>query len=321
MNEQSSCGQTCGGGGCSAAGSGGAIGLAEAVRRYEVEAVSGILNTGRYRLPYFVWGEGPPLVFIHGAGDISRSFVMVMSRLSGHFRCVGYNLPSGHGDGAVLRRYTHDHLVSDFWALADHLKLERAYVLGSSFGSTITVRAMRQRPERIPRAILQGGLARRPLRLLERAFAWIFRRSYGPTAKMPRRSRILELVHQKPFAHQPAEVWRAYVEWTGEARLSALGYQAKWLHGIDLRPDLPQVRQPVLLLVGDRDAVIPRPHAEMLLAGLPNAGMVVIEGAGHVPYYTHPEAMAEVVRQFLTPPGQGRGGQAACEHHPASGGR
>jgi pimeloyl-ACP methyl ester carboxylesterase len=145
---------------------------------------------------------------------------------------------------------------------------------------------------------------------------------------MPRRSRILELVHQKPFAHQPPEVWRAYVEWTGEARLSALGYQAKWLHGIDLRPDLPHVRQPVLLLVGDRDSVIPRPHAEMLLAGLPNAGMVVIEGAGHVPYYSHPEAMTEVVRQFLTPPGQGCGGQAACEHHPsnvrqepASGGR
>jgi pimeloyl-ACP methyl ester carboxylesterase len=39
----------------------------------------------------------------------------------------------------------------------------------------------------------------------------------------------------------------------------------------------------------------------MLLHGLPNAGRVILEGCGHVPSYTHPEAVAEVVRQFLTP--------------------
>jgi len=41
---------------------------------------------------------------------------------------------------------------------------------------------------------------------------------------------------------------------------------------------------------------------EVLLAGLPNARQVVIEGCGHGPSYTHPELVAEVVRQFLTPP-------------------
>ncbi|MFO0845701.1 MAG: alpha/beta hydrolase [Gemmataceae bacterium] len=275
-------------------------------------------DTGRYRMPYFCWGAGPPLVFVHGAGDVSRSFVMVMSRLSAHFRCVGYDLPSGHGDGAVLRRYTHDDLVGDLWALLDRLGLDRAYLLGSSFGSTITLQAMRQRPNRVPRAVLQGGLARRRLRVLERLFGWAFRRCPGPTGKLPRRTRMLELVHQPAFARQSPEVWQAYVEWTGEARLAALGYQAKWLHGLDLRSNLPQVRQPVLLVVGDRDSVVPRPYAEVLLGGLPNAGMAVIEGAGHVPYYSHPEAMAEVVRRFLTPPGQGCGGREACEHHPTS---
>jgi pimeloyl-ACP methyl ester carboxylesterase len=40
----------------------------------------------------------------------------------------------------------------------------------------------------------------------------------------------------------------------------------------------------------------------MLLQGLPNAGRVVIAGCGHVPSYTHPEILAEVIQQFLTPP-------------------
>jgi pimeloyl-ACP methyl ester carboxylesterase len=123
--------------------------------------------------------------------------------------------------------------------------------------------------------------------------------------KLPRRERLLELVHKEPFAGREPEVWRAYVDWTGEARLKALGHQARWLDGIDLRPELAQVRQPVLVVHGDRDTVIRRPHADMLMEGLPAAGLAVVEGAGHVPYYTHPEALAEVVRRFLTPPGQG----------------
>jgi pimeloyl-ACP methyl ester carboxylesterase len=65
---------------------------------------------------------------------------------------------------------------------------------------------------------------------------------------------------------------------------------------------LPEVRQPVLLVCGDRDVVTPLWMQDELLAGLPNVGRVVVEGCGHVPGYSHPEVLAEVVRQFLTPP-------------------
>jgi hypothetical protein len=45
-----------------------------------------------------------------------------------------------------------------------------------------------------------------------------------------------------------------------------------------------------------------RAEEEVLLGGLPNVGRVVLEGCGHLPAYTHPEVLAEVTRQFLTPP-------------------
>ena len=67
----------------------------------------------------------------------------------------------------------------------------------------------------------------------------------------------------------------------------------------------------MLLVCGDRDTVVPPRHTQMLQAGLPSAGVVVLEGCGHVPSYTHPEAFAEVVRQFLTPPAR-PGETAAC---------
>jgi pimeloyl-ACP methyl ester carboxylesterase len=306
MSDAPPCGQPCGLA-CAGPSAEGAcpnhqpLALSEAVARFASEARRGTCDTGRYRMPYYTWGAGPPLVFIHGVSDSSASFVLPIARLSRHFRCIAYDLPSGHGDGARLWRYRHEHLVEDLFALLDHAGAERAYVLASSFGATVALRALAARPERLPRAILQGGLAYRPLRRAERWLAWLARLLPGPMARVPRREKLLELMHREPFARQPEEVWRAFVEQTGKARLAALGHQAHWLHRLDLRPTLASIRQPVLLVHGDQDRTVPRAHADVLHAGLLSAGLVVLEGCGHVPSYTHPEALAEVVRRFLTP--------------------
>src|SRR5207245_6866652 len=81
--------------------------LAEALERFEKEAVRGTCDTGRYRCSYSTWGEGPPLVFLHGLADSSQAFVMPMALLSRFFRCISYDLPTGRDDGARLSRYTH----------------------------------------------------------------------------------------------------------------------------------------------------------------------------------------------------------------------
>jgi pimeloyl-ACP methyl ester carboxylesterase len=277
------------------------IDLTEAQRRFAREAVPGRCDTGRYQMPYYSWGDGPPLVFIHGVCDSSQSFLMTISRLAAHFRCIAYDLPAGRGDGAVLRRYTHDDLVTDFWALLDHLGLRQSYVLASSFGATIAIKALSAHPERLPRAILQGGLAHRRLRRAELFLARLGRFLPGTVAWLPGREKILRAVNKGLFDHRPPEVWRYFIECTARPRVAAFAAQALWLHGVDVRPLLTQVPQPVLLVCGDRDRVVPLPYQEVLLDGLPSAGRVVIEGCGHVPSYTHPEVFAEVVRQFLTP--------------------
>src|SRR5438128_2590194 len=85
--------------------------LEEALRRFDEEAVHGVCATGRYRCPYFTWGTGPPLLFIHGLGDVACSYVPVISLLARDFQCIGYEQPTGRGDAAQLGRYTHSDLV------------------------------------------------------------------------------------------------------------------------------------------------------------------------------------------------------------------
>src|SRR5437773_1806971 len=47
----------------------------EAMACFRREAQHGVCNTGRYRLPYFTWGTGAPLLFIPGVSDVADSFI------------------------------------------------------------------------------------------------------------------------------------------------------------------------------------------------------------------------------------------------------
>jgi pimeloyl-ACP methyl ester carboxylesterase len=97
-------------------------------------------------------------------------------------------------------------------------------------------------------------------------------------------------------------VWDWYMRCSGLPPIAAVARQALWLDQLDMRPLLSEIRQPVLLVCGDCDRTVPWPLTEVLHRGLPNAGVAWIEGCGHVPSYSHPEALAAVVHRFLTPP-------------------
>jgi len=111
-------------------------------------------------------------------------------------------------------------------------------------------------------------------------------------------------LHRASFAALSPEVWTRYLDTTGALPARALGRYARLLHRVDLRDQLPGVRQPVLLVCGDQDSFVRPEDAEALLRAMPGAGLMVLQGCGHVPALTHPELLAEVVRFFLTPPAE-----------------
>ena len=276
--------------------------LAEAHRRFEKEAVPGSCDTGRYRCAYYIWGKGPPLVFIHGIADDALSFISPISLLNQHFRCIAYNLPTGCGDGARLGSYRHENYIADLFALLDHLAIEQAYLFGSSFGSTITLRALHMQPRRFPRAVLQGGFAKRPLAPAESLLARFARYWPAPMRRLPLRTRVLQYSHGLPFATRTPDVWEYFLSRCGAPPMATVARRALTVGKIDLRHLLPAITQPILLVVGDYDPVVDRTCEQVLLCGLPSVARVELPKCGHLPQFTHPEAMADVVHRFLMPP-------------------
>jgi pimeloyl-ACP methyl ester carboxylesterase len=275
--------------------------LAEVLRRFDTEATRGVCDTGRYRCPYFSWGRGPALVMIPGLSDDARSFVLLAARLMGRFRCIAYDLPTGCDDGARMRRYTHADLVDDLRALLDHLGIQQTYLLGGSFGSTIVLGALLAFPERFPRAVLQGGFARRRLAPAEVGLAWLARFWPGPIRNMPLRRAALTRSHAEPFAGREPAVWDYFLTRWGTPPIAAVARRALLLHQVDLRSELPRIKQPVLLVCGDRDPLVNPTCESELLQGLPDVDRVELPGCGHNPQFTHPEVFAELLSRFLSP--------------------
>ena len=63
----------------------------------------------------------------------------------------------------------------------------------------------------------------------------------------------------------------------------------------DLRRELPQLRCPTHWLLGTRDTLVPRSLPGQLSVSLPNASIDQIEGAGHAPFLSHPEATLQAL--------------------------
>jgi pimeloyl-ACP methyl ester carboxylesterase len=278
------------------------VSLGEALERFDAEAQPGTVHTGRYQCKYISWGEGPPLIFIHGLADNLRSFVLPMTLLSKQFRCIAYNQPRSQGDGARLKGYRHEHLADDLFALMDHLGLEQANLFGSSFGSTTAMRAMHARPQRVSRAILQGAFAYRPLARQQWWLAWFARYWLGRLKHLPFHMKAVKKSHYPPFEGRDPQQWRFFLEQTGSPPIKAVAHWALLLHQTDVRGLLPEINQPTLLLCGDRDPLVPFPFQMYLFDHLPKGVMFQIENCGHFPMFSNPEAVADATRKFLQSP-------------------
>jgi 3-oxoadipate enol-lactonase len=68
---------------------------------------------------------------------------------------------------------------------------------------------------------------------------------------------------------------------------------------LDLRPELGQVKVPVLVLVGEHDEATPPPMSRELAAGLPQARLKIIPGCAHVPQLQSPEVFLDAIGDFL----------------------
>jgi 4,5:9,10-diseco-3-hydroxy-5,9,17-trioxoandrosta-1(10),2-diene-4-oate hydrolase len=66
--------------------------------------------------------------------------------------------------------------------------------------------------------------------------------------------------------------------------------------------NLPKITQPVLIIWGDKDRVLPLSHGYLAKEKLPNARLKIMEGCGHIPFFERSDEFNRLVLEFLSEP-------------------
>jgi pimeloyl-ACP methyl ester carboxylesterase len=201
-----------------------------------------------------------------------------------------------------LGRYRYDELTADVIALMDHLGVGECDLYAACLGSTIGLTALHRYPDRLPRAVLQAGFAYRHLTPAEVLLAWFGTHWPGPMSGLPLHEATQKYIHYPFFMGRAPDRWPFFLARCGSARKAAVAHRALWLRRFDIRERLPEIRQPITLVCGDGDTVVGNQYTEVLQKTLPNARRVDLQKCGHLPMFTHPELLAEVIRQALLNP-------------------
>ena len=119
-------------------------------------------HNGDVEIAYLDEGEGDPILLVHGfasSKNVNWVYPTWVSELKKNGRRVIAFDNRGHGDSSKLydpKDYSIEILAGDVLALMDHLKFDRADIMGYSLGSRITAVLARSEPQRLRSAILGG---------------------------------------------------------------------------------------------------------------------------------------------------------------------
>lgn len=250
-------------------------------------------------LNYEETGAGPPLLLLMGFGDSIAAWSMQVPAFADRHRTIALD-HRGTGDSeSPVDGYSIPQFSDDAIGLLDHLGIQRAHVLGYSMGGRVAQDMAARYPGRVGAIVLAASAARpNPLNVYSlRAAAYLYREfgaeaaaAFGPLISFTHGyfADHLDALSEnlgKPAAHPMAP--HAY-----EGHVQAIERH-------DTTPILGQITAPALVLMGEDEWLNPKADADIMLNGIANSRLQVLEGGGHGFLWEIPEAFNRAVLEFL----------------------
>lgn len=250
------------------------------------------IHVNGIRLAYERRGTGIPLVLLHGYPLDHQIWDDVVLLLADTFELIIPDLRGFGGSSTVDSFSAMEDYAADIAALLDQLEIQKAAIVGHSMGGYVALAFARLYPERVTGLGLVSSqvLADPPDRKEGRykSAAEVADKGIGGVvaAMMPKftaDTRLQEIAKQVMERQQPA----GYI-----GALKAMAER------VDSTPLLSSIKFPVVLVHGDADALIPIDRAREVKAAVPDAHLVEIGGAGHVPMMESPRETAEALKHL-----------------------
>lgn len=246
-----------------------------------------------HRLDAETFGSGPDIVLLHSLLSDRSSFTLFAERLPRERRVTLVNLP---GFGASPPAEPLDGYADWVVELCRSLGT-KPDIIGNGLGSFVALIAAARHGEEIGRIVLLGAAVAfpEPGRATFRALAGKAEREGMAAIADAAVERMLNADFVVAHPDIAADRKAAFVRINPAVFAAA----ARSLSTLDLTDEVKRVRNPVLVVAGEKDGATPPALGRDLAARLPDARFVELPGVGHAPHIHAPDLLIETLRPFL----------------------
>ncbi|MDX1659034.1 MAG: alpha/beta hydrolase [Nitriliruptorales bacterium] len=248
------------------------------------------------KIHYTSYGEGPPVVFVHGLGGVANAWHGVMQAMKQHHHCVAIDL-RGHGQSPNEGKISVQSWAEDVVGLIRHLSLPTASLVGHSLGTLVVQQAALNEPDLSDALVLVGGIS---------YFQPDTADAYRERADLVEKEGLEPLVDDWLDGAVSPQSHATMAGGVGLLREMFLrndheGYAA----ACRALADAPKIRrdeigQPTLLLTGAHDRSTPLAMAEELKKSIPVSRVEVVPDVAHWCQVEAPGYVAARILEFLT---------------------
>ena len=254
-----------------------------------------VVRANGLEIAYERVGEGPPLVFVHGATEDGRVWGPQLAGLADEFTVVAWDEPGAGHSSDVPADFGLADYANCLAALIEALALGPAHVAGLSWGGAVVQELYRHHPGLVATLILidtyagwKGSLPDNEVRARVAGARQMLEapEEFDPT--------LPGLFASDP----PGEFVHLLEEMAADVRPRTLETALFAMAEADHRDLLPRIAVPTLLIWGELDARSPLSVARQFERAITDTKLVVIPGAGHVSNLEQPEVFNAAVRGF-----------------------
>jgi pimeloyl-ACP methyl ester carboxylesterase len=275
-----------------------------------VEKPGKLIDVDGYKVHYIDQGAGPAMVLIHGFGGSTYSYRCLIPIFARDHRVIAVDLKGyGYSERDAGTDLSHAGQVAMLKSLLGNLGVGRATFVGHSMGGGVVQRFAAAHPEMVDALVLAasvsgdaraggrvvppGFVVKQIAPLMERLVASrMIRRSFYDPSKLTddMRNEYMRPLHIKGSIDGLIAIMRSAT-----------------------RPapvDVARITQPVLILSGAHDRLVPLSVGQRIRERIPQARMVVVDKAGHLLLEEQPEECARAILDFMRESRVAQGGAA-----------
>jgi pimeloyl-ACP methyl ester carboxylesterase len=261
-------------------------------------------------LYYELMGSGPTIALTHGIGGSGEDFAPIVPELAKEYRVLTWDVRGfGRSERNPDAEYSIRQFAADLAGLLDHAGVDKAVIMGTSMGGTITQRFIIDYPQKTLATVIMSTSSQ----VNDRAkAAWQEQADFVEQQGMAawvRRSRAPHMTEEWLREHPEAlEAEQRRIANNPDGRVYAK--VARAVSDYFFTEELKSVRVPALVLVGSADNQTPPGGSVIISRAIPGAQLHIIEGPGHTLVREVPAKVLSLVLPFLSEVRRGAGATA-----------